>query len=36
MRHLLLAAIAVAAPVHAQDRNDTARIMDEGLAHSQS
>lgn len=35
MRHLLLAAIAVAAPVHAQDRNDTARIMDEGLAHSQ-
>ena len=35
MRHLLLAAVIAAVPVHAQERSATARIMDEGLAHSQ-
>jgi hypothetical protein len=35
MRHLLLAATMIAGPALAQDRAATARIMDEGLAHSQ-
>ena len=35
MRHLLLATAMIAAPAVAQDRAATARIMDEGLAHSQ-
>jgi hypothetical protein len=35
MRHLLLAATMIAAPALAQDRAATARILDEGLAHSQ-
>ncbi len=35
MRHLLLAATLLAAPVHAQQADMTTRIMDEGLSHSQ-
>lgn len=35
MRHLFLAATVIAAPAVAQDRVATARIMDEGLSHSQ-
>ena len=35
LRHLLLAATIVAVPVQAQDKAATARIIDEGLSHSQ-